>query len=101
MVLEPIRDLERDEVVPLRVTLMDGTEFSFLVRCPRGGDWGSLDHQVNVFQDADSFNAVLAGLRDSHKRERELSEENERFKEELPLKERGHGRGRRGLRWAG
>ncbi|QRK09903.1 DUF2381 family protein [Archangium violaceum] len=82
VVLEPIRDLDGDEAVPLLVTLVDGTEFAFLVKRPSREDWGWIDHQVNVFKDPDSYNAVLSSLYDSLKRERELSEENERFKKE-------------------
>ncbi|WNG40481.1 DUF2381 family protein [Archangium violaceum] len=82
VVLEPIRDLDGDEAVPLLVTLVDGTEFAFLVKRPSREDWGWIDHQVNVFKDPDSYNAVLSSLYDSLKRERELSKENERFKKE-------------------
>jgi hypothetical protein len=64
------------------VTLVDGTEFAFLVKRPSREEWGWIDHQVNVFKDPDSYNAVLSSLYDSLKRERELSKENERFKNE-------------------
>jgi hypothetical protein len=82
VVLEPIRDLDDDETLPLLVTLVDGTEFAFLVKPPSREDWGRIDHQVNVFKDPDSYNAVLSSLYDSLKRERKLSAENERFKKE-------------------
>lgn len=82
VVLEPIRDLDGEEAVPLLVTLVDGTEFAFLVKRPSREEWGWIDHQVNVFKDPDSYNAVLSSLYDSLKRERELSKENERFKKE-------------------
>ena len=82
VVLEPIRDLDVDESVPLLVTLVDGSEFAFLVKRPSRERWGWIDHQVNVFKDPDSYNAVLSSLYDSLKRERELSEENKRFKSE-------------------
>ncbi|KFA94307.1 DUF2381 family protein [Archangium violaceum] len=82
VVLEPLRDLGEDEWVPLLVTLEDGTEFSFLVRPPRREKWGWTDHQVNVFKDRESYNAVLSSLNDSRKREFKLSEENERLKKE-------------------
>lgn len=81
VVLEPVRDLDADEAVPLRVTLVDGTEFAFLVRRPSHGE-GWIDHQVNVFRDPGSFDAVLSSLYDSLKREHELSDENERLKKE-------------------
>ena len=65
VVLEPIRDLHGDEAVPLLVTLVDGTEFAFLVKRPSREEWGWIDHQVNVFKDPDSYNAVLSSLYDS------------------------------------
>jgi uncharacterized protein (TIGR02268 family) len=86
VVIEPLRDLGRDEGVPLLVTLADGTELPFLVRPPwrkTDGGWTPFtDHQVNVFKDPESYNAVLSSLYDSLARERALSEENERFKKE-------------------
>jgi hypothetical protein len=82
VVLEPIRDLGDGEALPLLVTLVDGTEFTFLVKPKSRKDWGWIDHQVNVFKDPDSYNAVLSSLGDSLNRERELREENERFKKE-------------------
>jgi uncharacterized protein (TIGR02268 family) len=82
VVLEPLRDLGRDEGVPLVVTLVDGTVFPFLVRPPRRENWGWTDHQVNVFKDRENYNAVLSSLNDSLKRERELRSENERLKQE-------------------
>ncbi|WP_198316092.1 DUF2381 family protein [Cystobacter fuscus] len=82
VVLEPLRDLDDGEALPLLVTLVDGTEFTFLVKPKRREDWGWIDYQVNVFKDHDSYNAVLSSLYDSLNRERKLSEENERFKKE-------------------
>jgi uncharacterized protein (TIGR02268 family) len=82
VVLEPLRDLGEDERVPLLVTLANGTEYAFLVRPPRREKWGWTDHQVNVFKDRESYNAVLSALNDSRKRELRLSEENERLKKE-------------------
>jgi uncharacterized protein (TIGR02268 family) len=82
VVIEPIRDLGRDEGVPLVVTLVDGTVFPFLVRPPRRESGGWTDHQVNVFVDRESYDAMRSSLSDSLKRERELSEENERLKQE-------------------
>jgi uncharacterized protein (TIGR02268 family) len=82
VVLEPIRDLDGGEVVPLPVTLVDGSRFAFLLKPPRRDDLGWIDHQVNVFKDHESYNAVLSSLYDSLSRERRLSEENERFKNE-------------------
>ncbi|WP_404365320.1 DUF2381 family protein [Corallococcus coralloides] len=82
VVVEPLRDLDEGEALPLLVTLVDGTELTFLVRPKRREDWGWIDYQVNVFKDRGSYNAVLSGLYDALNRERELREENERFKKE-------------------
>jgi hypothetical protein len=86
VVIDPLRDLGRDERVPLLVTLADGTEVPFLVRPPfskKDGGWeGWTDHQINVFKDPDSYKAVVSSLYDALKRERELSEDIERFKKE-------------------
>jgi hypothetical protein len=86
VVVEPIRDLDRDEVVPLLVTLVDGTEIPFIVKPPfrkdDGGRAGWTDQQVNVFKDPESYDTVLSSLYDSLKRERELSEEVERLRQE-------------------
>nr|WP_233595505.1 MULTISPECIES: DUF2381 family protein [Corallococcus] len=82
VVLEPLRDLDEGEAVPLRVTLVDGTEFAFLVKRPVLEDWGWTDQQVNVFRDTESYDAVLSSLYDSLKRERKLGDENERLKKE-------------------
>jgi hypothetical protein len=82
VVLEPLRDRDDGKALPLIVTLVDGTEFTFLVKPKSREDWGWIDYQVNVFKDHDSYNAVLWSLYDSLNRERDLREENERFKKE-------------------
>lgn len=82
VVLEPLRDLDDGEALPLNVTLVDGTKFTFLVKPKSHEDWGWIDYQVNVFKDHDSYNAVVSSLYDSLNRERDLREENERFKKE-------------------
>jgi len=82
VVIVPIRDLNRDEAVPLLVTLVDGTEIPFIVKPQSLEEWGWIDHQVNVFKDPESYNAVLSSLYDSLKKERALSEEVQRFKKE-------------------
>jgi hypothetical protein len=82
VVIEPIRDLNRNEAVPLLVTLVDGTEIPFIVKPQSLEEWGWTDQQVNVFKDPDSYNAVLSSLYDSLKKERELSEEVQRLKKE-------------------
>lgn len=82
VVIQPIRDLNRDEAVPLLVTLVDGTEIPFIVKPKSGEKWGWTDHQVNVFKNPDSYDAVLSSLNDSLKREHNLSDENQRLKKE-------------------
>jgi uncharacterized protein (TIGR02268 family) len=82
VVIMPIRDLNRDEAVPLLVTLVDGTELPFIVKPQSFEKWGRTDHQVNVFKDRESNDAMRSSLNDSLKRERELREENERLKQE-------------------
>jgi uncharacterized protein (TIGR02268 family) len=82
VVIVPIRDLNRAEAFPLLVTFVNGTEIPFSVKPQSLEKWGWTDHQVNVFKNPDSYNAVLASLNGSLKRERKLSEENERFKKE-------------------
>ena len=82
VVLEPLRDLADGEALPLRVAFVDGTEFTLLVKPRRREHGGRTDYQVNVFRDANSYNAVLSSLYDSLNRERKLSDENERLKKE-------------------
>ncbi|NNB86372.1 DUF2381 family protein [Corallococcus exiguus] len=82
VILEPLRELDSGEALPLLVTLVDGTDFMFLVRAKSQERWGWIDYQVNVFKDPDSYDAVLSSLYDSLSRERKLSEANERFKQE-------------------
>lgn len=82
VVLEPLRDLDHGEALPLLVTLVDGTELTFLVKPKSRENWGWIDYQVNVFKDHDSYNAVLSSLYDSLNRERDLRKENERLKQE-------------------
>ncbi len=81
-VIVPIRDLNRDEALPLLVTLVDGTEIPFIVRPQGFEEWAWTDHQVNVFKDPESYNAVLSELYDTLKKQRALSEEVQRFKKE-------------------
>jgi uncharacterized protein (TIGR02268 family) len=82
VVIEPLRDLNRDEAVPLLVTLVDGTEIPFIVKPQSFEEWGWTDHQVNVFKNPDSYNAILSELYDTLKKDRALSEENQRLKKE-------------------
>lgn len=82
VVLEPLRDLGVDERVSLLVTLADGTEIPFVLSPPSREEWGWTDHQVNVFKNRESYDAVLSSLYAALKRERQLREENERLKKE-------------------
>jgi uncharacterized protein (TIGR02268 family) len=87
VVLDPLRDLARDERVPLLVTLADGTEVPFLVQPPwskkEAGGWEPFtDHQINVFKDPESYKAMVASLNDALKRERELQGKIERYEQQ-------------------
>jgi hypothetical protein len=84
--LEPIRDLNRDEGIPLVVTLADGMEIPFLLRPPwsRGDGGGTpvIDQQVDVFKDRESDAALHAALMNALKKNDALAEENERHRKE-------------------
>jgi len=86
VILEPIRDLHRDEGIPLVVTLTDGTEIPFLVKPPwskKDGGWPPiLDQQVDVFKDRESYASMHAALMDALKKNDTLTEENERYRKE-------------------
>jgi hypothetical protein len=78
VILEPIRDLHRDEGIPLVVTLTDGTEIPFLVKPPwskKDRGWPPiLDQQIDVFKDRESYAAMHAALMDALKKNDSLSE---------------------------
>jgi len=86
VILEPIRDLHRDEGIPLVVTLVDGSEIPFLVKPPwrmKDGGWPPiLDQQVDVFRDRESYASMHAALMDALKKNDTLTEENERYRKE-------------------
>ncbi len=82
VILEPLRDLDSDEALPLLVTLADGTEVPFLLRPPERESWSWTDQQVNVFRDRESYEAMFSALMDALKKNRDLREENERLRKE-------------------
>jgi uncharacterized protein (TIGR02268 family) len=81
VILEPLRDLARDEGIPLVVTLMDDTEIPFLLRPPKGEE-GWADQQVNVFKNRETYEAMFSALMRALKREKALEEEVECFRQE-------------------
>jgi len=86
VILEPIHDLNKDEGIPLVVTLADGTEIPFLVRPPwsnKGRGWRPIiDQQVDVFKNRESYAAMRAALLDTLKEKEALAEENQRYRKE-------------------
>ncbi|MFP2927711.1 DUF2381 family protein [Pyxidicoccus sp. 3LG] len=86
VLLEPIRDLNKDEGIPLVVTLADGTEIPFLVRPPwskSDAGWPPiLDQQVDVFKDRESYASMHAALKEALKKNDALTEDNERYRKE-------------------
>lgn len=83
VVLYPLNDLTPEDRFMLLVTLTDGTEIPFTVTAHRQsyGD-REIDQQVNVFADREGYDAVLSSLYRALKSERELREENERYRKE-------------------
>ena len=83
VVLYPLNDLTPEDRFMLLVTLTDGTEIPFTVTAHRQfyGD-REIDQQVNVFADRQGYDAVLSSLYRALKSERELREENERYRKE-------------------
>lgn len=82
VVVEPVRDLDSDEDVPLLVTLVDGTEIAFLMKPAPSGEWGLVDQQLNVFKSRESYEAMLSKLYDTLEEKRKLQQEVERFRKE-------------------
>ncbi|RYZ41245.1 MAG: DUF2381 family protein [Myxococcaceae bacterium] len=79
VLLMPRPGLLPEDSLLLRVTLLDGTEVPFALTTREDGQ---VDQQVNVFRDSESPGAVRSRLSDSRVRERQLLEENERFRQE-------------------
>jgi uncharacterized protein (TIGR02268 family) len=82
VLLEPLRDLDSDEGVPLLVTLKDGTEIPFLLRPPSHETAAWTDQQVNVFKNHESYEAMYSALMDALKEKQVLKEEVERYRHE-------------------
>ena len=82
VVLEPVHDLDRDEAIPMVVTLVDGTEVSFLLKSPGRKTWERTDQQVDVFGNRESYAAMHAALVEALRREKSLEEEVARFREQ-------------------
>ena len=87
VILETLRDLDKDEGLPLVVTLVDGTEIPFLVRPPwrekDSGGWPPiLDQQVDVFKNRESYAAMHSALMNALKKNDVLTEENARHRKE-------------------
>jgi uncharacterized protein (TIGR02268 family) len=82
VILEPLHDLNADEAIPLLVTLVDGTEVSFLLRPPRRQERAWTDQQVDVFKDRDSYAAMHSALQRALEENGTLTEENARYRKE-------------------
>jgi uncharacterized protein (TIGR02268 family) len=82
VILEPLRDLDAEEGLPLLVTLADGTEVPFLLRPPQSEQARSTDQQVDVFKNRESYAAITSALNDALKENKALKEENQRLREE-------------------
>jgi uncharacterized protein (TIGR02268 family) len=82
VLLDPLHDLNVDEAIPLLVTLVDGTEVSFLLRPPGTQKWAWTDQQVQVFKEHDSYAAIHAELTRARQENSTLTEENERYRNE-------------------
>jgi uncharacterized protein (TIGR02268 family) len=74
----PLKDLGPEDRFLLLVTLADGKELPFTVTAREG----RFDHQVNVFLDPETPEAIRKRLADSRARERALEKENERLRKE-------------------
>jgi uncharacterized protein (TIGR02268 family) len=79
VLLVPLQKIPPEDRFLLKVTLADGTELPFTVTARESG---RVDQQVNVFPDPESPEAVRSRLSASHRRERVLFEENERYRKE-------------------
>lgn len=83
VLLYPLRDLTPEDRFLLTVALKDGTEIPFIVTAHQQTYYDrEIDQQVNVFADREGYDAVLASLYRTLKNERELRDENERYRKE-------------------
>jgi uncharacterized protein (TIGR02268 family) len=82
VILEPLRDLARDEGIPLVVTLADGTEIPFLLRPPKDEEWMP-DQQVNVFKNRETYDAMFSTLMDALKEKQALLKEKQALEEQV------------------
>lgn len=76
-----VRPAEDEGGGTLLVTLQDRTEVPFLWR-PPADEERAADQQVNVFRDAESYEAMASALKRARKEARVLREENERLRKE-------------------
>lgn len=83
VLLYPLRDLTPSDRFLLQVALTDGTELPFIVTAHQQTySDRQVDQQVNVFENREGYDAVLSSLYRALDRERELREENERYRRE-------------------
>ncbi|HEX5754073.1 MAG TPA: DUF2381 family protein [Archangium sp.] len=78
VVVTPLKDLDPEDRFLLVVTLLNGKELPFTVTAQEA----RFDHQVNVFPDEESPEALRSRLAHHQTRERVLEEENERYRNE-------------------
>jgi len=78
VVVTPLRDLDKEDRFLLVVTLQNGKELPFTVTAQEE----RFDHQVNVFPDEESPEALRSRLAHSQARARSLEEENGRYRNE-------------------
>jgi uncharacterized protein (TIGR02268 family) len=78
VVVTPLKDLDKEDRFLLVVTLQNGKELPFTVTSQEA----QFDHQVNVFLDEESPEALRSRLAHHQARERILEEENGRYRNE-------------------
>jgi hypothetical protein len=78
VVLTPLQSIMEEDRFLLVVTLQDGREVPFTITAMEG----RFDHQVNVFLDGETPEALRKRLEDAHVREKTLKDENERLRKQ-------------------